>query len=330
MTNPESNPAEQECAPTGCAEAVEIVTAREVPLGGPRAMIVRRTLPQRRRSLIGPWCFVDHFGPDEVSASGGMTVARHPHTGLATVTLLFEGEIDHLDSTGFGNTVRPGEVNLMIAGRGVSHSEFSTEDTSRLHGVQLWYALPDDLRDGPAGSQHHVPDLEQRSGGTLLTYLGSLGGHTSPVDTRVPAVAGEVTVASGDGIDLELDPDFEHGVLVDSGELAIVAGEHREAVSPTELAYLPAGPSGVRLEATGDDPVRAIVIGGRPFGERIVMWWNFVGRSHDEIVAQREAWQAEIAAGPETVGRFGPFAPDQPGPLPAPALPNARIRPREQ
>lgn len=330
MTNPESDPVEQECAPTDCAETVEIISAREVPLGGPRAMLVRRTLPQRRRSLIGPWCFVDHFGPDEVSESGGMTVARHPHTGLATVTLLFEGEIDHLDSTGFGNTVRPGEVNLMIAGAGVSHSEFSTEDTTRLHGVQLWYALPDDLRDGSAESQHHVPEATQLPGGTVRTHLGSLGGDTSPVDTRVPAVAGEVTVTAGEGLDLDVDPGFEHGVLADSGALTIVVGDHRQAVSPTELAHLPPGPTRVRLEASGDEPVRAVVIGGRPFGERIVMWWNFVGRSHDEIAAQREAWQAEIAAEPRTVGRFGPFPTGQPDPLPAPALPNARIRPREQ
>src|SRR5690606_16634485 len=133
--------------------------------------------------------------------------------------------------------------------------------------------------------------------------------------------------------ELVVDTDFEHGVLLDSGDLTLVVGGHRQQVAPTELAHLPeGGPGTIRLEA-GDEPVRAILVGGRPFGEQIVMWWNFVGRSHDEIVAHREAWQTEIGAerfpdsGPP---RFGTFPPNQPAPLPAPALPNARIRPREQ
>ncbi|WP_435198101.1 pirin family protein [Janibacter sp. GS2] len=346
MTNPEIDPAEYECAHVTCAEAVDVITPRDVPLGGPRAMRVRRTLPQRKRSLIGPWCFVDHFGPDEVSESGGMAVARHPHTGLATVTLLFEGEIDHIDSTGFTNTVRPAEVNLMVAGSGVSHSEFSTDETSRLHGVQLWYALPEAQRHGPAASQHHVSEVVERAGGTVRTHLGRLAGLTSPVDTRVPALAGEVTVTAGQGVDLDLEASFEHGILVDSGTLTVVVGEHRQTVAPAELAHLPVGPTSIRLEAADDEPVRAILIGGQPFEERIVMWWNFVGRSHDEIVAHREAWQAEIGVeSSATVAaaaddgsyadgtiypQFGHFPPGQPTPLPAPPLPTVRIKPRGQ
>ena len=329
MTNTEIDPAEYECAHVQCAEAVDIITAREVPLGGPRAMLVRRTLPQRKRSLIGPWCFVDHFGPGEVSETGGMRVPRHPHTGLATVTLLFDGEVEHLDSGGFGNTVRPGEVNLMIAGKGVSHSEFSTSSTSVLHGVQLWYALPEDLRHDPETSQHHVSEVARLDGATVRLHLGSLAGLTSPVDTRVPATAAEITIEPGHAVDLDLDPADEHGVLVDSGTPTIVVSDHRQSVAPTELAHLPDGPASVRLEA-GEEPVRAVLVGGRPFEEEIVMWWNFVGRTHEDIVEYREAWQAEIAAGPETVGRFGPFPAGEPDPLPAPPLPNVRIKPRRQ
>ncbi|WP_068254690.1 pirin family protein [Janibacter corallicola] len=329
MTNTEIDPAEYECAHVRCAETVDIVTAREVPLGGPRAMLVRRTLPQRKRSLIGPWCFVDHFGPDEVSRTGGMRVPRHPHTGLATVTLLFDGQIDHLDSGGFANTVRPGEVNLMIAGAGVSHSEFSTASTSTLHGVQLWYALPEELRHGQEGSQHHVSEVARLDGAQVRVHLGSLAGLTSPIDTRVPATAAEITIEPGHGFDLDLDPADEHGLLVDSGTPTIVVGDHRQSVAPTELAHLPEGRASVRLEA-GEEPVRAVLVGGRPFGEEIVMWWNFVGRTHEEIVDFREAWQSEIAAGPGTVGRFGPFPAGEPDPLPAPPLPRARIKPRRQ
>ncbi len=329
MSNTEIDPVEYECAQVTCADQVDIITAREVPLGGPRAMTVRRTLPQRKRSLIGPWCFMDHFGPDDVASTGGMAVPRHPHTGLATVTLLFAGNIDHVDSTGFANTVRPGEVNLMIAGAGVSHSEFSTEDTSSLHGVQLWYALPDGLRDGSPESQHHVSEAVEQAGGTIRVHVGSLAGLSSPVDTRVPAVAAEITVRPGQGVDLDLDPEDEHGVLVDQGRPTIVVEDHRQSVAEAELAFLPAGPGRIRLEA-GDEPARVVLVGGRPFGEQIVMWWNFVGRTHEDIAAYREAWQAEIAAGPATVGRFGPFPEGEPDALPAPPLPNVRIKPREQ
>jgi len=125
---------------------VEILTPRDVPLGGLRSMDVRRTLPQRQRSLIGAWCFLDHYGPDRVRDRGGMRVPRHPHTGLQPVSWLFTGLIEHRDSAGFHAIVRPGEVNLMTAGRGISHSEFSTPDTDVLHGAQLWVALPDKAR----------------------------------------------------------------------------------------------------------------------------------------------------------------------------------------
>lgn len=158
MTNPEENPDTHVCAdgglpgPRAARAPVEIITARAVPLGGPRAMNVRRTLPQRQRSLIGAWCFIDHYGPDEVAATGGMDVAPHPHTGLQTLSWLFEGAICHIDSGGHSARVLPGEMNLMTAGAGICHSETSTPDTTRLHGVQLWIALPEEVRDRPGAS----------------------------------------------------------------------------------------------------------------------------------------------------------------------------------
>ena len=123
----------------------EVLEARDVPLGGPRALQVRRTLPQRARTLIGAWCFADHYGPVEVPKTGGMDVPPHPHTGLQTVSWLFSGEVEHRDSLGSHALVRPGEMNLMTGGRGIAHSEVSTPDTERLHGVQLWVALPEAL-----------------------------------------------------------------------------------------------------------------------------------------------------------------------------------------
>ena len=136
MSNQERDPGELVCSGGDGGDAVEILTPREVPLGGPRAMTVRRTLPQRNRSLIGAWCFLDHYGPDHVSDSGGMSVPPHPHTGLQTVSWLFTGEIEHRDSAGHHAMVRPGELNLMTAGRGISHSEVSTPDTTTLHGAR--------------------------------------------------------------------------------------------------------------------------------------------------------------------------------------------------
>ncbi|WP_255254039.1 pirin family protein, partial [Streptomyces albidoflavus] len=134
--------------PQPAGSRVEVLTPREVPLGGPRAMTVRRTLPQRARTLIGAWCFADHYGPDDVARTGGMDVPPHPHTGLQTVSWLFTGEIEHRDSLGVHAMVRPGELNLMTGGHGISHSEVSTPGTRILHGVQLWVALPAAHRHG--------------------------------------------------------------------------------------------------------------------------------------------------------------------------------------
>src|SRR4051794_29453225 len=173
MSNPELRPDEVVCAATP-ADAVEIMTPREVPLGGPRAMTVRRTLPQRHRSLIGAWCFLDHYGPDDVAQTGGMSVAPHPHTGLQTVSWLFTGEIEHRDSAGHHAMVRPGELNLMTAGHGISHSEVSTDSTTSLHGAQLWLALPDAVRDGKPAFEHYAPPAVEGDGWTARVFLGSL------------------------------------------------------------------------------------------------------------------------------------------------------------
>src|SRR5699024_8858206 len=141
MSNVETDPVEQICRNESTDAHMQVLTARDVPLGGPRAMTVRRTLPQRARSLIGAWCFADHYGPDDVSTTGGMVVPPHPHTGLQTVSWLFSGEIEHRDTLGTVASVRPGELNLMSAGAGIAHSEVSSPATTTLHGVQLWVAL---------------------------------------------------------------------------------------------------------------------------------------------------------------------------------------------
>lgn len=332
MSNPEKDPDPVVCESRQAA-GVELMTPREVPLGGPRAMAVRRTLPQRHRSLIGAWCFLDHYGPDLVSESGGMEVAPHPHTGLQTVSWLFTGEIEHRDSAGNVAMVRPQEVNLMTAGRGISHSEVSTPETTVLHGAQLWVALPDAERDTDPGFQHYAPAEVSGEGWRAHVFLGSLLGDTSPVTTFTPLLGAELVLDPGTTLVVPVDETFEHGVLVDLGSVGV--GDLDAKVA--DLAYVPTGAQEIRLVA-GDEGARVLVLGGPPFGESIVMWWNFVGRTHDEIVDYRAAWQAQItdAATGEVLpdsrlvapGRFG-VVPDQPlRPIPAPGLPNARLRER--
>ncbi|MDO5645945.1 MAG: pirin family protein [Dermabacter sp.] len=330
MTNTERDPHMEYLEPGKPCTAVEALEPRLVPLGGPRSMTVYRTLPQRQRSLVGAWCFLDHYGPDDVSTTGGMRVPRHPHTGLATVSWLFDGRIDHLDSGGTAAPVTPGELNLMIAGSGITHQELSTPDTKLLHGVQLWYALPEETRFSDNEFVHYAPETVTAPGVSAKVFIGELLGSVSPVDTRTPDMLGaELVLEAGATITLEVRHDFEHAVLAESGPVSVNSTpcEHRS------LAYVPPGADTLVLEA-GEAPVRVILLGGVPFGERIVMWWNFVGRSHEEIVEFRRRYQAELgfeAADPEDAGKpplFGSFPDGQPKPLPAPVMPALPLRPR--
>lgn len=307
----------------------EILQPREVPLGGLRAMSVRRTLPQRQRSLIGAWCFLDHYGPDRVDETGGMLVAPHPHIGLQTVSWLFGGAIEHRDSSGAHALVKPGELNLMTAGRGISHSEVSTDEVTVLHGVQLWVALPAAHRDTEPAFTHYAPPVVRGEGWDAQVFLGSMLGSESPVETFTPLVGAELIIDGGSKLSPETAAGFEYGVLVDFG-LVHVNGEE---VKPHELAYVAPG-EGLELEAA--DLSHVLLIGGRPLGEEIVMWWNFVGSSHDEVVSAREDWMAQITDNNGTLqdsseiydGRFGIVAGDHLPPIPAPALPNARLKAR--
>ncbi|NIH83668.1 pirin family protein [Amycolatopsis granulosa] len=317
MSNVEADPAELVCGDRPApASTLTVLAPRDVPLGGPRAMRVRRTLPQRQRSLIGAWCFADHYGPEDVAVTGGMDVAPHPHTGLQTVSWLFSGTIEHRDSLGTHAVVRPGELNLMTGGHGIAHSEVSTPDTTTLHGVQLWIALPGEHRHAARDFRHYVPPVVTVPGATVRVFLGSLAGSTSPVPACTPLLGAELTLDPGARLVLDVDPGFEHGVLQDTGSVTIDG----TALATGDLAYLAPGLS--RLELTGHDagPARVLLIGGVPFTEEIVMWWNFVGRSHDEIVQAREDWMKGT--------RFGEVHGYDGAPLPAPELPNAPLKPR--
>jgi len=340
VSNLETAPAELTCAAAPRDQArsrAQVLYPRAVPLGGPRAMTVHRTLPQRARSLIGAWCFADHYGPDDVAATGGMRVDGHPHTELQTVSWLFRGEVEHRDTIGTHSFVRPGELNVMTAGSGIAHSEHSTGSTTVLHGAQLWVALPESRRLTEPAFEHYVPPGLQADGARVLVFLGSLLGHTAPVTTHSPLLGAEITVPAGRQVRLDLDPGFEHGVLVDTGQIRVLASGSRPAdppglASPTaepgQLIYLPPGADSLSLQASADGQARVLLLGGEPLGEQIVMWWNFIGRSHDEIVAYRAQWQAERGRARSRPGPFGQFPGQWESTLPAPELPNARLRPR--
>ena len=322
MSNIEAVPAELECrAGTSGGHDIEILTARDVPLGGPRAMTVRRTLPQRTRSLIGAWCFADHYGPDDVTTRGGMDVGPHPHTGLQTVTWLFAGEVEHRDSLGTHAMVRPGELNLMTGGHGICHSEVSTPRTTTLHGVQLWVALPDEHRHADRAFRHYAPPPIGLGGATARVFLGSLGGDRSPVPTFTPLLGAEIVLEPHVSIPLPVEAGHEHGVLVDTGEVLLAGTRLPRAC----LGFVPAGVDCLELANPSGEPARVLLLGGAPFDEDIVMWWNFVGRSHDEIVAFRDAWERES----DQFGRVEGYE-GSPQRLPAPPLPHVRIKPRSR
>lgn len=345
MSNLEVEPAELLCEADGAASGVVVLEPREVPLGGVRAMSVRRTLPQRGRSLIGAWCFADHYGPDDVAATGGMVVPPHPHTGLQTVSWLFAGTIEHRDSTGAHAMVRPGELNLMTAGRGIQHSEVSTADTTVLHGVQLWTALPDAHRHHKPFFEHYVPEPFEHEGATVSVFLGSLLEHTSTATAFSPILGAQIDLPAYTSMTVPVDPSFEHGVLVDVGNVQLGAarlgapGSEGTAIPAAHLGYLASGAAALTL-ATGDEPARILLLGGAPFGEAIVMWWNFIGRTHDEVVAYRTQWQSEVidgaapinaaSSGTDAAGRFGTVEGYDGRPLRAPELPTVRLKPREQ
>ncbi|MEU9981748.1 pirin family protein [Streptomyces sp. NPDC050856] len=279
-------------------------------------MTVRRTLPQRTRTLIGAWCFVDHYGPDDVAGTGGMDVAPHPHTGLQTVSWLFSGEIEHRDSLGTHALVRPGELNLMTGGHGISHSEVSTPGTTVLHGVQLWLALPGEHRHTGPAFQHYAPSPVRVAGADIRVFLGSLAGDTSPVRTLTPLVGAELVLPPRSTTTLEVDAGFEHGLLVDQGEVRMAG----TLLRPTELGHLGPGSAVLTLTNETDTAARTVLLGGPPFEERIVMWWNFIGRSHEEIRQAREDWMSG--------DRFGEVRGYDGSRLPAPELPPVALKPR--
>jgi redox-sensitive bicupin YhaK (pirin superfamily) len=292
VTAADARPGEADCGHPDPPE-VEVTASRDADVGG---VAVRRALPRRQRRTVGGWCFADHFGP--APAPPGMAVGPHPHTGLHTVTWLVAGSLLHRDSLGSEQLVRPGQLNLMTAGLGVAHAEESPAGgPPHQHGIQLWVAQPETTRHGPPAFEHHPRLPEVGVGAARVTVLvGDLAGASSPARRDTPLVGAEIATTGDGAVPLELDPGFEHALVVLAGSLAV--GD--TAVGPGALAYLGWGREALDLRAAG--PTRALLLGGEPFAERIVMAWNFVGRSRDELDRAAADWNAGDEA------RFGPVA----------------------
>ncbi|MFB9837981.1 pirin family protein [Actinoallomurus acaciae] len=314
MSDLDAHPAITEARPAAGEGAVlELYESRQVPLGGVRGMRVDRLLPHRSLPTVGAWCFLDRFGPQRTD----MRVLPHPHTGLQTVTWPLRGRIRHRDSLGNDVLLRPGQLNLMTAGHGVSHSEFSVGEAPLLDALQLWLALPADRAAGEAGFEQHVELPVYEDGGLRATvFAGGIGGTVSPATVYTPLAGADLELAAGTATSVPLRRDFEYGLLVLSGELE-VAGS-RLAAGP--LLYLGTGRDEVAVSAAAE--ARAVLLGGEPFPDDLVMWWNFVGRDHEEIAAARAGW--------EDGDRFGTVPGHGGERIPAPALPGVRLRPRSR
>jgi redox-sensitive bicupin YhaK (pirin superfamily) len=307
--------AEVEIAGHPVAADVALTSAREARVGD---MTVRRLLPLRQRRSVGAWCFADHYGPMSVDGVAGMRVPPHPHIGLQTVTWLHSGNVLHRDSLGSEQMIRPGQLNLMTAGRGIAHAEESpAEHDPELHGVQLWVALPDAQRQVEPAFEHHAQLPVIGVGGLEVTvFLGSLPGAASPA-TVFSEIVGAQLVARGDAAGrgaigrIPLAPPHEHVLFASAGSADVEGTVLRTG----QLLYLGTGREQVAVTAAAGSTI--FLLGGVPLGEQLLMWWNFVARSPEEITAAAEEWAD---------GRFGTVNGYQGEPLAAPPLDAARLR----
>lgn len=286
---------------------------RKVKLSARTGVTISRTLPHKELKKIGAWVFLDAYGPTD--AAGAMQVAAHPHTGLQTVTWLFSGSVLHHDSLGTKSTIRSGELNLMTSGFGIAHSELSLDLNQPLQGVQLWVALPEESRNQTPHFEHHdlLPTFSV-NGIEITLFMGTFLGQSAPSKTYTPLVGAQLTVR-GNKSSLQLNPAWEHGFQVATGSAII----NDWRVEKDELIYLPQGVSEVRIQSQVDSTI--ILIGGEPFHEKFVMWWNFIGRSHEEIVEMRDSWESRSSRFPAFLDSLGER-------IPAPQMPNLRLNPR--
>jgi len=256
------------------------------------AFKVNRTLPARERTMVGPFIFVDEFGPARLPAGQGMDVRPHPHINLATVTYLFEGAIEHRDSIGSHAVIEPGAVNLMTAGSGIVHSERSPQalrpDGPSLYGMQTWLALPDG-REEVDPAFDHVPatglPLVELDGAKARVLMGSLWGSTAATRCDSPTIYADVELRADSAVPIDSDAD-ERAIMLVGGEAAIDG----QRLDPFALYVLKPGYTPVMSSTAGG---RAMLLGGQAFRTPRHVFWNFVSSSRDRINAAKADWKAQ-------------------------------------
>ena len=276
---------------------------RAVSLGN---LDVVRVLPTKGRRTVGPWCFVDLITPADAADPDPMEIGPHPHMGLATVTWLFEGEAEHADSLDTLQLIRPGELNLMWAGRGIAHAELGLG--RHLSGAQMWLAQPEETRHGSARFEHHkdLPAIDLGSGRAIV-FIGSLEGASSPASADSETVGADLLLEPG-SVEVPVDPAHEHAV-VPIDEPVVAAGTR---VDHGAIGLIPPGRASLCIETI--ERSRLLLLGGAPLGERVYMWWNFVARDRDEVTAAWRSWDQK------DTDRFGPV-PTMLQPIEAPRPP---------
>lgn len=284
-----------------------VIPNRKTEIAG---LPIGRSLPSRHRRSVGPWVFFDHMGPHDFPAGKGIDVPPHPHIHLTTVTYLFEGELTHRDTLGNEQVIQPGAVNLMVAGRGIAHSErtgHSARKTGhRAHGLQLWCALPEEEEGRPPSFTHYparsIPDGTEGDA-HIRVLIGAVSDLRSPVETLSPTLYAEVQLSAGAVWRLPGEVE-ELAIYPLEGKLTVENGlDAQPGLTPGSLVVIR---SETLIRASAD--ARFVLIGGAPLGKRF-MWWNFVSSRPENIEGAKEDWRE---------GRFGRISGDDGAPVPLP------------
>ena len=284
------------------------IAIRSAEIG--KGTIIKRALPSRHKRLIGAWCFLDHAGPVVFAQGDGLDVGPHPHIGLQTFTWMIEGSMLHNDSLGTQQLIRPKQVNLMTAGRGISHTEVAPEHETQMHAAQLWIALPDDKRNMPAQFDHY-PELPvvDKDGIEYTVLVGEFLNTTSPVQVHTPLLGVDLTSKENVTTCLKLNAKFEYAFMALEGTAVIDS----HSLDQDNLLVLDAGLEEIEIQLHPNS--RILLLGGEPFASPIVLWWNFVARTQEELHIAREQWV-------NADQRFGFIAEYAGARLEAPSLPD--------
>ena len=275
-----------------------------------KGTVIKRALPSRQKRMIGAWCFLDHAGPVVFPQGDGLDVGPHPHIGLQTFTWMIEGTMMHTDSIGSKQLIRPKQVNLMTAGHGISHTEVAPDSETHMHAAQLWIALPDDKINMPPQFDHYpeLPVVEQDNI-EFTVLVGEFLQTKSPVKVHSELLGVDLTAKESTTTHIQLNPKYEYGFLALEGTATI----HGHELDDNNLVVLEPGLTEIEVQLHAGS--RLLLLGGEPFESPILLWWNFVGRTQEELKIARDQWVNQDQ-------RFGNI-PDYEGPrLEAPAFPD--------